>query len=667
MFTQPLILGSTYRLKFKTAFERHGICTTPGVTCLHPGGGVFRLEQITNFRDLYLAGIKLYEVFFRPLGFTQDEYSKYFDGKPDDILIPEYTTQTVPNETTEAEVQRDADNKPIVVTRRTVTEHQIRVETGRSLLKKHYKDNISYASYPIYKFVDVVDTDDIIWVPELTLAEFPEIDIKEYKDLSLVIRLGYIDDPTKIDPMLLAIRERMAIYGWRPSNIKLYTTGSKWMGPAEYDRLKGLRVPATIEVITPENKRDFIGETAIYGGRLKRLVNHVSDVETELDINTIMKQTTVLDGKELFYTLCENDELFATGDRYFIIIKEGNHEIYKLLKEGVDYNPGDICKAYRLRNAETDADKPRFSKSAPQYTPVLYGHNGDYPEDKLLMRFTSTTYATTRDTYPEQDKTYYLREGENQYRPAVDSDFVYGADSQKRFNTGVEYYEKSTNEDSYRQASDEEIADPNIVLYFREPDTYENDANGDYVQDNVVHEVYSLPAATRLMGYKFEYDDVFGQSKTITLQLEDIIDIALEETNVVLPTSDKDYNTFWKKYDGRRFRWTDSQDTQDPTQVNTLEMTVSEASKEYLSGKSGSLMGQSGSIYQELYIRDNGQQKRNYYMRYMEQSKVVTDQQARIAELERYMVQLQSKNESLETKNAALVQRVEELESQLGG
>ena len=64
MFTQPLVIGSTYRVKFKSIFERHGVCTTPGATCLHKGGGVFRLEQITNFRDVVYSGIKLYDVFF---------------------------------------------------------------------------------------------------------------------------------------------------------------------------------------------------------------------------------------------------------------------------------------------------------------------------------------------------------------------------------------------------------------------------------------------------------------------------------------------------------------------------------------------------------------------------------------------------------------------------
>ena len=250
MFTQPLMIGSTYRLKFKSLFERHGVCTTPGVTCLHKGGGVFRLEQITNFRDVVYGGIKLYDVFFKPLGISEMDYRNYFDDKPADEYEPEYATKEVSNVIGDVESTSTADGRLTTRSIKRIVKHEVHVETGKSILKRHVKDKVNYASYPIYKFVDVIDANDMIWVPELTIAEFPEVDIREYRDLSLVIHLGFTHDPATLDPMLLSIRERMAAFGWRPSLIRMYATATKWMSPEEYEAVKQIRIPATIETIT---------------------------------------------------------------------------------------------------------------------------------------------------------------------------------------------------------------------------------------------------------------------------------------------------------------------------------------------------------------------------------------------------------------------------------
>ena len=158
-----------------------------------------------------------------------------------------------------------------------------------------------------------------------------------------------------------------------------------------------------------------------------------------------------------------------------------------------------------------------------------------------------------------------------------------------------------------------------------------------------------------LMGFKFEYDDTFGQAKTITLQLEDIIETAGEELSVVLPDASFDYDKFWKRFDGRMFRWTEEDESGDPSLRETIETVVSRDSIGFLSQKAGRLLGQSGQIYKEIYVKDSGKQKRNYYMQYVIQSKTVDDQKRRIAELEEALVQLQT---IIAQKDA----RIEELE-----
>ncbi len=703
MFTQPLIIGSTYRLKFKSTFERHGVCSTPGVTCLHAGGGVFRLEQITNFRDLVLAGVKLYDIFFSPLGITSDEYQAYFNGKPDDTYTPEYATTLVENLTSDSEMGVDATGLPTVKQYQTVTHHEVHVETGKSLLKKHYKDNVNYASFPIYKFVDVIDSNDVLWVPELTIAEFPEIDIKEYRDLSLVMHLGYLTDPTILDPMLLSVRERMAAYGWLPKNIKLYTTDSKWMSPAEYDAVKKLRVPATIETIDDLNYEEMIGEYAIVSGNLKKIVKpnsegNVEDPESEISIESIRKHKQNIDNR-LFLVKCKDGDTFATGDNYYVETTKmsGNTEVacLKLLTEGIDYNSGDACVTYRLA---TDSDKSqRYTKVEGDYMEVPYGHNGDYSVSSLVRKVTTDRYVKTADIRPyysvtkdlvrDKSKTYYVptAAGSTVMREAIDSDF----DSTGAFVVNVKYYEKNSKsyyvysgsnfilatsdyftEDggfitdvnyyeldfigavSYTSVTEDEIADPSIVMYIKQPDAYNKDNAGLYVRvfdendvayTKVYRESYSTVEAMRLMGYKFDFDDSFGQPKTITLQLEDIIENGTNTTNVVLPSADKDYDKFWSRYDGRKFRWVEYNDPSDVTLSETFETVVSEDSKTLLSEKAGMLLGETGQVSKEVYVKDSQLQQRNYYMKYVIQSQQINDLKNRIASLERALIESQAK------------------------
>ena len=150
------------------------------------------------------------------------------------------------------------------------------------------------------------------------------------------------------------------------------------------------------------------------------------------------------------------------------------------------------------------------------------------------------------------------------------------------------------------------------------------------------------------MGYKFDYDDTFGQNKSMILQLEDIIEVVNSTTNVMLPSKDLNYQVFWKKYDGRKFRWVEYPEANNPTVSVTLETIVSEDSKDLLSEKTGVLLGQSGQIAKETYIKNSGEQKHNYYMRYVIQQKQVEDQKARIAALEQALIQTQLEKKALE-------------------
>ena len=700
MFTQPLMIGSTYRLKFKSVFERHGVCTTPGVTCLHKGGGVFRLEQITNFRDVIYSGIKLYDVFFKPLGISEMDYRGYFDDKPADEYEPEHTVKTITNVVGDYEaatVNGALTTRPI----KKVVKNEVHVETGRSILKRHLKDKVNYASYPIYKFVDVIDANDMIWVPELTIAEFPEIDIREYRDLSLVIHLGYTHDPATLDPMLLSIRERMAAFGWRPSLIRLYATATKWMSPAEYDAIKEIRIPATIETITNDPKdlrfnkatvmrKSILHEIMIDSGALKQIVEPnedgtVTDPTSEVSVDAIMRHKQIIDNR-LFFTECDPTEVFSKDDVYYVE-ENVSHEdttiiVHRMLREGYDYQIGDPCIAYRLatddeivtfkslvENATAIQDSNQlYVKVDGQWNQIPFGENTNYDSSQLFTRAEHVEYSQTRDRIRQNGKQYYIQEV-NEYgstvgfRPAVETDFEDGEFPDATGNLG--FYELSSDSEYvYRQATETEISDPQTVLYVKNPDTYEpavavEDNKEYFIKVQPLKEVYATDKSLPLLGFKFDYDDDFGKPKTITLQLEDIIEAASSTLAVVLPsaelTTESESDPFWEKYMGRRFRWERKPEGSiDPTLTESIEVTITNETKHFLAEKSGLLLGESGTIYKEIYVKDSGKQKRNYYMQYVIQQKKLDDQKRRIADLEAALVSLTKQNESLAAQVAEL-------------
>jgi hypothetical protein len=163
-----------------------------------------------------------------------------------------------------------------------------------------------------------------------------------------------------------------------------------------------------------------------------------------------------------------------------------------------------------------------------------------------------------------------------------------------------------------------------------------------------------------LLGSKFDYNDVLNKPKTITLQLEDIIEAASETMNVVLPNRDLN-NKFWGKFYGRKFRWVELKDQNDPTVTETLEVIISDATKYLLSEKTGMLLGDSGVVYKEVYVRDTGKQKRNYYMQYVTQLKTLEEQKTRIAELESALRSMQQTNDELQSEKEALEAEVARL------
>ncbi len=270
MLNQQLVLGRTYRIKFKSVFVNHGAGSE---ACLHKGGGVFRLEQIASFRDILTAGIKLYENFFEPVGETKEEYAKYFDSKPDDLYEPTYTEQQVPVEVTRVSYETQIINgvSTSVPVNTVVTEYRTElVPSAETVLKKEYT-NISYSKFPIYKLVDIANEQDILYAPELAIDGFPEVDINQYADITLAIRLGCFQETGLLEPMLQAVKDKLALYGVYYDNVNLIVTDNKWMSTEEYEEIVSDRMPGVRTRLTDANMSTYLNKIIIEDGVVKTL------------------------------------------------------------------------------------------------------------------------------------------------------------------------------------------------------------------------------------------------------------------------------------------------------------------------------------------------------------------------------------------------------------
>lgn len=307
MITQQLVLGRTYRFKFKTVFVNHGVGAD---TCLHEGGGVFRLEQIASFYDITTAGIKLFENFFEPVGVTRDEYAAYFDGKPSDVFENEYEERTVDVEVKEIVNETQIINgvETVVPVERTVIRTRTeQVPTGQQVLVKSYTDEISYANYPIYKLVDVVDNQDILYVPQQAIAEFPEVDINQYADITLAIRLGFFEEASMLEPMLQAVKDRLALYGVYYDDVNLIVTDNKWMSSGEYDEIVAARQPGIRTIITDDNVASYANKTVIDNGAVKSLVATTEPADNEISIGNVIQRSVRITGADGTATLVDGN------------------------------------------------------------------------------------------------------------------------------------------------------------------------------------------------------------------------------------------------------------------------------------------------------------------------------------------------------------------------
>ena len=631
MLTQKLVLGSTYRIKFKGPFERHGVCTTPGVACIHPGNGVFRLEMISSFNDIVMSGIKLYDSFFAPMGISEDDYHQYFTDKPQDQFEKNYVTkrisitgqETVPTTIKQTGYDGKAvevsSSKPITVTR----VKEVFVESNQSIVKKHVKDSLNYAEYPIYKLVDVVDQDDVIYVPELAIDGFPEIDIKEYKDITLAIRLGLLSNINSLDPLLNQVREVLACHGYLPDSIKLFATDTKWMNSDEYESLKTLRVPAVLTEMTKTS--DDVGSQVLINGTVKNVVDDNAEDfdEKDFDPSTMVKKSSLVSQElviDLDYLLDE------------VTVKD-------IFEEDVDYYEEMIPANVAESSIISDVVFRKLSAVEKPTGQMVIN----------VVKVADGAEAPPRSTrYNKNDDTYvlvpYMTPEE---RKNLSGEFY-------KFQITISEGELPTDE-QYVKAKTEELEDASIPVYMRIPGGYvKSDTGSFYAATRTDGKIYigGVPYVgtgkfrkinpvqeklLHLVGAKFTFVGELEQVKTVTLEMVDAIDFAEnqqkeEYTIPTAPTKDDKLDTTdagflsrWSTWAGRYFETIDDslivhRDNfdaiiNDPEPISLLFRIPMEANTK-ISGMKGSINGQNGSIKREVYRLSRDAVSLNYYLRY---------------------------------------------------
>jgi hypothetical protein len=600
MLEQQLIVGKTYRFTFKPEFERHGVCTTPGLTCLHKGGGVFTVKQITTFADLARAqNGDLYGSFFEPLGMSKDDMNGYFSGKPDTEYEPETVVRKV--ESTRNTVAVSSNGATVLKTTSTAREEL--VETGNSIAKRRFNASLNFANYPIYKLVDVVDGErDAVYVPELAFACVPEVGIKEYRNISVAIDIGFYDKPEQMDCILTRIRQDLLMYGIPPLEINLVSADTKWMNKSEYAGLSKIRIPAKEVTITDKNRVEYIGKTAIIGGTTKTIVNGESEVNTatEIDINSIVTKKVSIDHGIMLTSALKSvkdpygngtrdvyvDDVYEADTLYLMYIGNGS---YRYLVEGTDFEVGDVISGF-----VTDA-------------------SGSYIDLGKRYRVAGDTDRTA------SSRLYYL---EDTFEEATG-----------KYTAGVNYFNKIgstysahtgwtagddipagiyviTNSE-YKPATAEMVSNKSILLYVLESNHQYVEGTGStkYKMTNIVKVNYASPAAINLVGKTFSYTPSSGGAITTTeLTAEDVVLFANMNGRRVNISNE----VVSRKYLGNWFLYNDAEG-------NAIGTRITETSHEKLSGKPGVICGITGEVSTTTFIEDTSLIKvRNYYQQYLE-------------------------------------------------
>ena len=650
MLDQQLVVGKTYRFKFKSEFERHGVCTSSGVTCLHRGNGIFRLEEIATAKDILLQGVSMYENFFKPLGMSEAEANAYYNGKPENAYTKEFITQKVKTERTYTELvpNESASGDPKAVLRKAEGERAEWVESGSSVVTRQFFEELNYSRFPIYKLVDVVDPDDVLYVPEKAIEGFPEVSIREYRDMTLAIDLGFWDDPGKLDGMLKSVRERIATYGVQPLNIKLFSADSKWMNPDEFKEVSKLQVPGELVKITTENYKDYLHNSVVIDGTLKSIVvdsSKITDDNTQVALEAIICKEAQVIGPHLMLEEVPTTELvYVSGFQYYV--KDVNSELWIKLNENVDWNPGDEIPHYtKTTDTSRAGSKEYFMDLGPIYSMIGYRLQtveervnevlAYVAAEKALHRCTEYLPVTEGSTLTPGG--LYFKKDENEHWVAIE------VATETLAQEGV-----YTLSDAYAEVTEAYVkSNPYEVYFIKASDhnyqpTDSTNMNLLYEKNTFKYLNFASTPMLALKGKTCEYTNPFGIRTTTQLDEEGIVILATAETPMKIENQ-----VAANLYKGRWYEFTvEEKDLSTGEIVSSKDcaieltssnwrdlMNLNTSTRKLVNGRIIGTGGVDCSIWREVNII-TGQLSRSYYRMYVDEYREKIRLQAKVQALE---------------------------------
>lgn len=649
MLDQQLVVGKTYRFKFKSEFERHGVCTSSGVTCLHQGNGIFRLEEIATIRDILLQGVSMYENFFKPLGMSEAEANAYYNGKPDNAYSKEYITQKIKTERTFTEVVPSGqDGNVKAILRKVEGERAEWVESGASVVTRQFFEDLSYSRFPIYKLVDVVDPDDVLYVPEKAIEGFPEVGIREYQNMTMAIDLGYWDSPGKLDGMLKSVRERLAVYGVQPLDIRLFSADSRWMNPDEFKDVSKLQVPGALVKITEENYKSYLHNSVVIDGTLKSIVvdeSKITDPDTQVSLDAIIcKKAQVIGPNLMLEEVPESELVYQSGNQYYV--KDTDSKLFLKLEENVDWNPGDPIPHYeKTKDESRDGSKKYFIDNGPVYAIIGDSTQTVAERSEEVLAYVAAGNALYKcKEYTLVPKGNPLVAGGLYFKKNGDGVFeIVEISSDMAAPDGI-----YTHEEKYFEATETYVKDNPTEVYFTKTSDHSfvestiSDMSKLYEKNTFLYLNFASNKMLALVGKNCEYTNPFGIRTTTQLDAEGIVILATHETPMTMSNQ-----VVASLYKGRWFEFTVTEtdpNTGEVTSSKTYALEITDTNWQAIRKYKGNIIGTGGvdcSIWRDVNVITD-ELSRSYYRMYVDAFRENVRLQAKVKALETVINNIQS-------------------------
>ena len=648
MLDQQLVVGKTYRFKFKSEFERHGVCTSSGVTCLHQGNGIFKLEEIATIHDILLQGVSMYENFFKPLGMSEAEANAYYNGKPDNAYTKEYVTRKIKTERTFTEVVPEGnDGKAKAILRKVEGERAEWVESGASVVTRQFFEDLSYSRFPIYKLVDVVDPDDVLYVPEKAIEGFPEVGIREYQNMTMAIDLGYWDNPGKLDGMLKSVRERLAVYGVQPLDISLFSADSRWMNPDEFKEVSKLQVPGELKKITEENYKRYLHNSVVIDGTLKSIVvdeNKITDPDTQVSLDSIIcKKAQVIGPNLMLEEVPESELVYQSGNQYYKYREAG---LYLKLNENVDWNPGDPIPHYeKTKDESRDGSKKYFIDNGPVY--AIIGDSTQTVEERseeVLAHVAAGNALYKCNEYTLVPKgsalvaggLYFKKNDDGVFEIVEIPDDTIAPDGiythTENYSAATEVYVKANPTEVYfTKTSDHSFVESSI-----------SDMSKLYEKNTFLYLNFASDKMLALVGKNCEYTNPFGIRTTTQLDAEGIVVLATHETPMTISNQ-----VVANLYKGRWFEFTVDvidQETHEVVGTQDCAVEITDTNWKDIKQYKGNIIGTGGvdcSIWRDVNVITD-ELSRSYYRMYVDEFRKNVQLEAKVKALEDVINSIQS-------------------------